>query len=100
MRTICRPVDSRLVVSVGRALHFVRAIRSQAPQDWRARSDAPYQPGKMRIAGHGIIAVPSSRSPPSPLSSAHAFYRLEALDWQGAGRSGYALVVAEIGRAH
>jgi hypothetical protein len=28
----------------------VRAVRSQAPQDRRARSDAPYQPDKMRIA--------------------------------------------------
>src|ERR1039458_9821301 len=35
----------------GRARHSVRAFPSQAPQDRRARSDAPYQPGKMRIAG-------------------------------------------------
>ena len=34
----------------GRARHSVRAVRSQAPQDRRARSDAPYQPDKMRIA--------------------------------------------------
>ena len=29
----------------------MRAVRSQAPLDRRARSDAPYQPDKMRIAG-------------------------------------------------
>ena len=29
----------------------MRAVRSQAPRDRRARSDAPYQPDKMRIAG-------------------------------------------------
>jgi hypothetical protein len=28
----------------------MRAVRSQVPQDRRARSDAPYQPDKMRIA--------------------------------------------------
>ena len=36
--------------SQGRARHSVRAVRSQALQDRRARSDAPYQPDKMRIA--------------------------------------------------
>jgi len=36
--------------SQGRARHSVRAVRSLAPQDWRARSDALYQPDVMRIA--------------------------------------------------
>ena len=36
--------------SLGRARHSVRAVRSRTPQDRRARSDAPYQPDKMRIA--------------------------------------------------
>jgi hypothetical protein len=42
----------------GRARHSVRAVRSQAPQDRRARSDAPYQPDKMRIAAlEGLCAT-------------------------------------------
>jgi hypothetical protein len=34
----------------GRARHSVSAVRSRAQQDWRARSDAPYQADIVRIA--------------------------------------------------
>ena len=52
--------------SQGEARHSVRAIRSQAPQDRRARSDAPCQPDKMRIAGLcvGIVATTGTTTSP------------------------------------